>query len=376
MENIEKFNLACGNEENLKSKRCIGNMKSIKLLLDKTWAMNFFKKRASRYFPGLELLDCKINIMKVYVDYHSHRLTVNYHLKLRDKKGGLVEKVIVGKSEKRKTSAFVIDKQNGIFIDYLVTKYLAEHGLKTMVPEAIDYIPALNLYLYRYVPGYFLQELSVKHQGNKFLNKIKPAVQILKKIHNFKSISDGSKFLKTQNRETKQCQDYLRLMHRYYNPGYSNLLFFVKKCHKFRSQYNQYFGSKFYRLIHGDFYSRNIIINQNRVRTIDFSDSKFYEPLNDIGNFLINTELMFEYDFHRTYRALMKKVKEVFCRHYFTRPISETEKAKIDYFILTNLIRITAFAAMNEANQGLANKPSVVIKKLLKIGQEKCKYLK
>jgi hypothetical protein len=66
----------------------------------------------------------------------------------------------------------------------------------------------------------------------------------------------------------------------------------------------------------------------------------------------------------------------VFCRHYFTRPISETEKAKIDYFILTNLIRITAFAAMNEANQGLANKPSVVIKKLLKIGQEKCKYLK
>jgi len=346
-----------------------------KILVDKKWAMIFFKKMKNRYFPRLELLDCEIKILKAYFNSHSHRLTINYNLKLRDQKGRLIEKAIIGKSEKRKPSTFIIDQQKGIFIDYLVTKYLAEHGLKSIVPEAIDFIPALNLYLYSYVPGYFLQELSVKHQSNKFLEKIKPAVQVLKKIHNLKSIPEKLKLLKTQEWEKKQFQDYLRLMGKYCSPGYSDLLFFIKKCHKFRSQYDQYFGPKFYCLTHGDFYSRNLIINQNRIRVIDFSDSKFYEPLNDVGNFLINIELMFEYDFHQTYRTLMKKIKERFFHHYFKRPISKIEKDKINYFILTNLIRITASTTMSEAKQGFKNKLTEVIKKLLRIGKEKCENL-
>ncbi len=124
-------------------------------------------------------------------------------------------------------------------------------------------------------------------------------------------------------------------------------------------------------MTHGDFYSRNVLITNGHLKLIDFSQSAIYDPLNDIGNFLINTELMFEYDFPKTFSNLMEELKESFFKNYF----SSIDEFKINYFILTNLIRITAFASISEGKLRTGNKLDPVMEKLLRFGKEKNKNL-
>lgn len=293
---------------------------------------------------------------------------VKYHLELLDEENNLSEKNIVGKAEK-------LEENNNILNDYSTTKFLQKQGLNDIVPSPIDYLPLFNLYLYEFVPGYFLQELSVKQKAQEFLDKIPDIIKSLKRIHEVEVKKKDKTIRQDRKQEEKQWQHDLKLVQQYFPAVFDKTLLWIKACQALRNKYRKYFDDKAYQMTHGDFYSRNILINIDQIKLIDFSSSAIYEPLNDVGNFLINTELMFEYDFHDTYCHLMEKLKDIFFQSYFFQPRTEEQEFKINYFILTNLIRIIAFAAMSEGSKGSSNEPSVVMEKLIRFGEEKYKNL-
>jgi len=341
-------------------------MKSIKLLSDKKWAEDFFSKRASRYFPGKRLVQCRVKPLKVYLDYKS--VVAKYYLKLSDKKNNISEKYIIGKSE--------TGRDIGILNDYSITKFLWERGLNDIIPKPIEYLPSFNLYLYEFVPGYFLQELSVKHKDREFLKKIPAVIKALIRVHKLR-IRRKNEILRRGRKTEEECwRRDLKLIKQYWPSVFDKVSLWIQACRFLKNKNKKYFSPGFYRMTHGDFYSRNIIIDNNQVRLIDFSDSSLYDPLNDIGNFLINTELMFEYDFRKNYRSLMEELQKNFFKNYFSQKIKPEQIFKINYFILINLIRIIAFAAMSEGDKKLPRQSSVVMDKLVRFGEEKYLILK
>jgi len=335
-------------------------MKSIKILLNQKWAKDFFNKKIAQYFPKKKLINCEVEPLKIYLNYKS--VVIKYHLELLDEEDNVSEKNIVGKAEK-------LEQNSNILNDYSTTKFLQEQGLNDIVPKPIDYLPLFNLYLYEFMPGYFLQELSVKQKDQEFLDKIPNIVKSLKRIQEVKVRKKDKMIRQDRKQEEKQWQHDLKLVQQYFPAVFDKTLLWTKACRVLRNKYRKYFDNKVYQMTHGDFYSRNILINPERIKLIDFSNSVIYEPLNDVGNFLINTELMFEYDFHDTYLLLMKKLKDVFFQNYFSQPKTEEQEFKINYFILTNLIRI--IAATSEESKKLPNQPSIVMEKLIRFGEEK-----
>jgi len=331
-------------------------MKPIKFLLNENWAKDFFNKKSVQYFPQKKLIDCKVEPLKIYLDYKS--VVIKYHLELLDEEKNIFEKNIIGKAEKP-------EQNSNILTDYSTTKFLWEQGLNDIVPKPLEYLPLFNLYLYEFVPGFFLQELSVEHKDREFLDKIPAVVRGLKRIH-------GVKTPKKKQREGQWQRD-LKLVRRYWPAAFDKTLLWVEGCRLLRKRYKKYFDIKFYKMTHGDFYSRNILVSpiNDQIKLIDFSNSAVYEPLNDVANFLINTELMFEYDFPDSYRRLMEKLKDIFFQNYFSQSIKKEQELKINYFVLKNLIRIIAFAAMSEGSKKPPDQSSIIMDKLIRFGEEK-----
>ncbi len=185
-------------------------MKSTKLLLNQKWAENFFSQRADKYFPNQRLVDCQPEAIKVYLNFK--RVIVKYHLRFSDKNNNFSEVDIVGKAEK--ISPFEL-KNSEIFCDYKATKFFQKKGLADIVPKPIDYLAALNLYLYEYVPGYFLQELSVKHQPEKFLELIPPLAKTAARIHLLKISKNDKIIKKTEKFEEREIKRHLKLIKQY-----------------------------------------------------------------------------------------------------------------------------------------------------------------
>ena len=337
-------------------------MKSIKYLFDKNWVVDFFNRKTPRYFPGRKLIGCEIKPIKIYLDYK--RVVVRYNLKFLDKKGKNLRTSVIGKAAEEPK------KERSILNDYLTTMFLWKKGLKDLVTEPLDYLSEFNFYLYKFVPGYFLQELSVKHKSRSFLNKIPLIVKGIKRIHNLK-VGKRDKIARyDKNREKREWQRDSRLIKRYFSSIFEEVKSWEAKCRFLKNRYKEIFSPKFWRLTHGDFYSRNVLISGDTIKFIDFTDSVVYDPLNDISNFLINTELMFEYDFPVRWRQLMRRLRGMVLENYFSRSLTEEENLKINYFILKNLIRIL-FAVMREGYEKPISKPTILINKLMKFGREK-----
>jgi len=344
-------------------------MKSIKLLLNQKWAKKFFTQKVPHYFPKKKLINLQIKPLKIYLNYKS--IVVKYCLELLGEGKNICKKNIIGKAERIDSKSLKSREKNGIWIDYSTTKFLEKQGLKDLITKPFDYLPSFNLYLNEFLPGYFLQELSMSNKDKEFLNKIPAVAEAIKKIHRVE-VGEKDKIIRRDRRwEERAWERDLKIVQQYQPLIFDKVLFWVKECRFLRDKYRKYFNSNFYRMTHGDFYSRNIIISRGRIKLIDFSDGAFYDPLNDIADFLINTELMFEYDFHNNYRQLIERVKNIFFKNYFSQPMEKEQEFKINYFILTNLIRIIAFAAMSEGNKKLASQSAIVIDKLMKFGEEK-----
>lgn len=335
-------------------------MYSIKFLLDSQQVKIFLSKKSKKYFPGCKILSCKAIPLKIHLIRGA--VVVGYRLKLVSASGKIFEKKIIGKTEKEKSR---------IFNDYSTVKYLKNNGLDEIVAEPIDYIKSLNLYLYNFIPGYFLQKLSEEKREKDFLSKIRPAIETLKKIHSLKIKNYA---FKKEKEDTGWKRSY-KLIEKYWPTILSKVNFWIEKCIFFKEKNKKIFLSSQNRLTHGDFYSRNILICKRNIKLIDFSNSAIYDPINDISNFLINTELMLEYDFPEKYKKIMKKIEGIFIDNFFNRPQTSEEIIKINYFVFKNLIRIIASTARDEGGSAKNQRSEKTMAKLMMFGEEKYKNI-
>lgn len=336
---------------------------SILALLDKNWVRKFLQKRFYKYFPKAKgLVDLKIKILKVFLDYR--RVVVKYDLLLTGKRN--FRKAIVVKAEKK--DGFP-KESSGIKIDYLTNVFLKKHGLGHLTVRALEYYSPLQAFFYEPIDGDCLKQLSIDHLDKKFIKLIPQVAQAIKRIHNLKT---RPRFLAQDNaREQKQYNRYLNLVKKNYPFGLKRFEKIIETCKTLRLEYKDYFIPENYCITHGDLHSGNIFIVNRQIKFLDFSDSAFYDPLNDLGCFFINTELMFEYDFHKNYRELIQKVKNLFCQAYFHRPLTDSENIRIHYYILTNLSRIISYVAFCEASYKTQTGRNQLLEKLIKIGEEK-----
>jgi len=341
-------------------------MKSIKFLLSRAWAKNFFNEKAGQYFLAKKLIDCEIKLLKVYFNYR--RMVVKYRLKLLDKEKNIFEKEVAAKAEQ--------GPSREILNDFLTTKFLWQRGLNDLVARPLEYLSSFNLYLYEFIPGYFLQALSNQRQDQKFLAQIPRLVKALKRFHQIEVTKKDNFVNQDRKSEARACRRELRLVKRFWPAGFDKISFWQRRCQFLRNKYEKYFLPEFHQLTHGDFYSRNILINNRQIKLLDFSNSSAYEPMNDLGNFLINTELMFEYDFPKSYPLLMKKLKTLLFQNYFSRPMTAGQEFKINYFVFRNLIRIIALVARSEASEKLPQRPGPTMEKLIRFGEAKYLILK
>lgn len=335
-------------------------MRSIKFLLDSRRAKIFLSEKSRKYFPGCAILDCKTAPLKIHLARGA--AVIEYRVKLADASGEIFEKRIIGKTEK---------EGDGIFKDYSTVKYLKNHGLGEIVPDPIDYIKPLNLYLYNFIPGYFLQKLSEEKKEKDFLSKIPPAIEVLKKIHSLKIKNYAPK----KEREEKEWIELYKLIEKYWPTILSRVNFWIEKCIFFREKNKKIFLSSPNKLTHGDFYSRNILICGENIKLIDFSSSAVYDPINDISNFLINAELMLEYDFPKKYKKIMEKLESVFVENFFNRSQANKDIIKGNYFVFKNLIRIIASTARDEGGDAKNKGSEKTMEKLMRFGEEKYKNI-
>jgi hypothetical protein len=336
---------------------------SILVLLDKKWVKNFLQKRLYKYFPEAKsLIGFDIKILKVFLDYH--RVVIRYDLLLAGKKK--FRKAIIVKAEKGKG---FLKESSRTETDYLTNIFLRKQKLGHLVVLALEYYYPLQAFFYEPVDGGCLKQLSIEHRGEEFVNLIPQVVQALKQIHNLKA---KPRFIvRGDIEERKQHSRYLDLIKKYYPFGFKRFKKIIKACENLKLKYNDYFIPKNYCITHGDLHSGNIFMVDHQIKFLDFSDSTFYDPLDDLGCFFINTELMFEYDFHKNYREMIQKVEDLFCQIYFRRPLTRSEKIRIYYYILNNLSRIISYVALSEFNYKTQVGPDELLEKLIKISEEK-----
>lgn len=334
---------------------------SILKLLDKKWAKNFFRNRLFNYLPeAKELIDLKIEILKVFLNYQ--RLTVKYDLLLTGKNKDF-KKSIIAKAEK---------KDSGNKRDYLTNIFLRAQGLNNLVSRPLEYYEPLRAFFYEMIEGLCLKQLSIEKKANEFFSFIPRTAKAIKKIHKIKRVS---KILKEKGLEEKKYRHYLFLVKKYYPFGCQRFEKIIRGCQNLKSTYRKILSPENNCLTHGDLHSGNIFIARRQIKFLDFSDSCFNDPLNDLGCFFINTELMFEYDFHQNYQKMVKEVVNLFCKNYFQRPVTETEKQRIHYYLLNNLTRIISYVALSESQYKKSADSNDLLEKLIKIGEEKLKNI-
>lgn len=340
---------------------------SILNLLDKKWVGKFLQNRFTNYFPEAEkLIGFEIKIIRVFLNYQ--RLVARYNLILSSRNENFKKSVMV-KAEKK--TGF-LGKTSGTKIDYLTNLFLREQKLDNLVVKPLEYYRPLQAFFYEPIEGLCLKQLSIDCRGQEFINFIPLVAESAKKIH---CLKNNKIIVKDRSWENKQYKHYLFLAKKYYPFGFKRFENLIQTCRDFRAKNKNDFSSQNYCLTHGDLHSGNIFIADQKIKLLDFSDAGISDPFNDLGCFFINTELMFEYDFHQNFKEMTNKVKSLFCQNYFNRDLTDSEKKRIYYYGLNNLYRIISYVALSESQYKKPAGFNDLLEKLIKIGEEKLKNI-
>ena len=337
------------------------------ILLDKKWIGKFFQNRFAQYFHGAKkLIDFDIEVIKIFLNHQ--RLIARYNLILSGR-NGIFKKTIIVKAEKK---IGFFGKPAGTKTDYSTNIFLREQKLDNLVPRPLEYYQPLLAFFYEAIEGVCLRQLSINRHSQEFMDFIPIVAEAVQKIHclkNNKIIVNG------QHWENKQHKFYLFLVKKYYPFGFNHFKNLIQACRDFKIKNKNYFRSRFQslRLTHGDLHSGNIFIVNENIKLLDFSDASASDPLSDLGCFFIHTELMFEHDFHQNYKEMTDKMKLLFCRNYFNRDLSDSDKKIIYYYMLSNLCRIISYASMDGNKHKETMEANDLLEKLIKIGEEKIK---
>jgi thiamine kinase-like enzyme len=242
----------------------------------------------------------------------------------------------------------------GVKREYLALKFLTNLKLNKCFPKLLDFFPKIPAYIYEESPGSVLKKLLPKHgqlKIKKFLNFIPAVALTIKKIHSIKKKPPyATPFSETRQKMTRQLKNSLDLIKKFYPHGYLRFKKMADELENFKRKNQDHLFNKLnFSLIHGDFQIDNILMSKNKnIIFLDWADSDFFNPLDDIGSFFMQTELHLKYVLPKSYRTFLKKIKKIFIENYFPSGINPVQQMQIDYFETKDILRIITFIAFTE----------------------------
>jgi len=262
--------------------------------------------------------------------------------------------------------------------DFLATQFLSNHGLKNILPHPLEFYTPLRAYLYEEAEGVTLKKFvqNENWQVNRFYKTIPSVIGALKKIHSIKTKPPGAK-----GNHKKDIEDgirqWLEIITKYYPAGCARALLIVKSLEKIEKKYkNILFDRSKYRVTHGDFQSDNILIGeQGKIIFIDFADSKFFNPLDDLASFLIQSEMHFRYVRPKNYAALTEKLKKIVYAAYFGKKMKPTDELQIEFFSAKDILRIITFISFTQKAWQTVRDHSKMMDALLDFAESRIKNL-
>ena len=351
-------------------------IKNNKLFLDKVWAEKFLDKHLKKYWPDAKkLVSLKIELLKVFLNYL--RFTVRYRVSIETKNGKIVNRTVIVKTERAKKFDWP-PRIGKVQRDFLATSFLGNHGLKGSLPRPLEFYKPLRAYLYEEAPGEPLKNLiqPKNWRVNLFYKKIPNVAKILKKLHSTKRrppfvpgnpqkiIEDG-------------LQKWFDIIGKYYPAGEERAEKIVAILKQMEKKYNDViFDKKAYRVTHGDFQNDNILVDAGgKIFLIDFADCRFFNPLDDLASFLIQSESHFKYVKPKSYKQLTAKLKKVLSASYFGRKTKSNEEMQIAFLSAKDILRIITFVSFTQKTWQTVRDHSQMMDNLLTFAEEKVKSL-
>lgn len=346
------------------------------LFFNQAWATEFLSKKIKKYWPESKtLISLKIEPIKIFLNYL--RFTLRYRVLIKTASGKIKEKKIIVKVEKPKK--FIWPPRIGrVQKDFLATRFLWKKGLTDIVPRPLEFIPSHIAYLYEEADGEILKNFIQKDnwQINHFYKKIPSVIKALKKIH---AIKIKPSYVKTNPKKTLEdgMENWLRIIKKYYPPGEKEATSIFLRLKKIKQKYKNYlFNQKSYCVTHGDFQNDNVVVGKGKkIIFIDFADSQFFNPFDDLASFLVQSELHFKYVKPKSYKQLTKKLKNIVLNAYFGKKIKPEDEFQINFFAIKDILRIITFVSFTQKHWQTVRAHSEMMESLLLFAKEKIKIL-
>lgn len=291
----------------------------------------FFRKNIKKYFPGAEFVSldaklCRSSFEKNFLLRYTLRFKKNYKN---------LRKIVWGKSVAEIGNHFDCSR-----IAYLTSKYLWGHGFKNLIPRPLDYLNSLHLFIYEGATGVNFEEKIHHGEVRPLLSRAPAIAKLLKKFHQTKF-----RVSRVRNRSFENFLDrhHLFLVKKFGPAYYKKFRKFLYATEEIGNQ-NKIFPDTpgELTLAHGDFHPGNILLDKKTVKFIDLGSTSMASPMLDVGNFLMQTELMLRLRFYPRHLRLVSNLHSAFLKAYFGRTLTPEENFKLLYFEIKCLLQVMA----------------------------------
>ncbi len=326
--------------------------REIKKLLNQEKVEKIIFPLLRKKFPSLKKIDSlEIEVLRNFLGKFKN-LTVRYKLILN--------------FGKRKKKMNLIAKINTLTLTpkrwYKVSQVLEKNYFRD-IPEVLGYLPKFNTVFYQEIKGISIQELLAEKRILKVLDLIPPIASLLRNFHSLKI----KRFfiIKNKNEEKREHRHWLFLIKKCAPKFLKRFKKIYYSLMKFKEKNQEIFlKEKDYILTHGDFHFGNLILIDKKIKMIDFSESDLYDPLNDVGSFLSQTESMLRYYFPKKFLIYQRKIENLFLKIYFNRKLKSEEEKRIGFFktrVFLQIAAILSFTIGPKKDKFLAVKKSLYL---------------
>jgi thiamine kinase-like enzyme len=316
-------------------------MKTAQLTINQAYMENFFRKNLKKFFPVAQKLE-KLEIRR-HQSIAPEDFIVRYKIVFKNKRN---------QNETQFTMGIARD-DGSKYQSYKAIKILWKKGFsfgQYLIPRPLNYSFYLNQFLYEEVPGQTLYTFIAKKKNLKSV--LKRSAQWLARLHGLK-IKRGIKSYSLGN-EKKQIQEIKKLFREmvlYYKPFRED---FSQILNKLWEEEKKYLHPKDFILIHNDFNPGNIILEREKIASIDFVLSLRFHPLIDVVALMTYLDspispLISRYKFKP---KVTDELKKIFLKEYCRRAKINPQKIKREISLLE--ARSVLVMAMNILKLALA----------------------
>ena len=284
-------------------------------LLDPSFLGRYFSVHVPRWYPGERLL-------RVSARDQSHALykkSILYHVTLRASRG------VKKRTLDIRGNIPSLDTTQEAINAYTALTALWRHApaLRTTLARPLHYDRALRVLLYESVPGTPLMSL-LRHRRPHRMVWLERAAEWLATLHQY-TIPAGER--RSQRDEHREAGYFLMNYRGFYPQCASRAERYLDLFFRFRSQLAH---GRRRTLIHCDFNTNNVIIDPaaRRLSVIDFGNARFYEPMSDLANAVIQLG----YVNIRPLSDVQLLQKSFLARYKASRPLTKTDRQWLALF--------------------------------------------